>query len=78
MWISEKENEFINSEVGNEMEFRTSVAVELSILLTCYKNGQRKLMAWIIFLSVKQPNNMRLSHYSLLYNMYANYGSNTQ
>lgn len=33
MWISEKANEFINREVENEMESRTSVAVELSILL---------------------------------------------
>lgn len=41
MWISEKENEFINSEVGNEMEFRTSVAVELSILLTLQKRTKK-------------------------------------
>lgn len=41
MWISEKANEFINREVENEMKSRASVAVELSILLACYKNGQR-------------------------------------
>lgn len=52
-------NEFINREVGNEMEFKTSVAVELSILLTCYKNRKRWLMAWISFL-FKQPNNMKI------------------